>query len=133
MIHIKYILIAIALFSFSTAFAQFQGKGSIDNREIKSVQFVKDNASKLDNKDIAVKLKGCIVEQINSEDFWFQDSTGKVRIEIDSNIMPNTPFNEKTKLIIIGEVDSDFFEGVQIEVDRIEIVKSATQNKEPDR
>lgn len=121
--HLKYLLLSIILLPISAAYGQFTGAGSTVSKEFATVQYVKDNDGNLDRKDLIVKLKGFIVEQINSETFWFQDSTGKIKVEIDSKVMPGKPFNEKTELIIIGEVDADLLEGVEIEVNRIEFVK----------
>jgi uncharacterized protein (TIGR00156 family) len=78
-----------------------------------------------------VKIKGYVVEQINSEDFWFQDATGKIRIEIDKKKMPAKPFDEKTELIITGEVDADLLEGTEIEVETVEFITPKNQNNEP--
>ena len=120
----KLILVTlIGIFFFSQAKAQYSGVNSINNKKIRTIKYVKDNANKLDRSDKAVKLQGYIIEQINTEDFWFQDATGKIEIEIEPENMPKIPFNEKTELIIIGEVDSDWLEGVEIEVDEIQFVK----------
>ena len=40
-------------------------------------------------------------------------------LEIDKKDMPERPFNDTTKLIIIGEVDYDVLEEVEIEVEEI--------------
>ena len=37
--------------------------------------------------------------------------------------MPSTQFNEKTTVVIIGEVDYDLLEGCEIEVDSLIIKK----------
>ena len=127
--HLKVIIIFVCYFSFNQAEAQFTGEGSINNKEIKTIKYVKSNANKLDRSDLLVKLKGHITEQINHEDFWFRDSTGKIKIEIDLKNMPQTPFNDKTELIIIGEVDADWLEGVELEVEQIQFIKSQKQSK----
>lgn len=123
----KTILLAVFFAAlFGNTSAQYTGPGA----EIKfyTVKEVLDNAQKLDRKDTMVKLKGFVVEQINDEDFWFQDATGKVRVEIEKKYMPDAPFNEKTELIITGEVDYDLLEGTEIEVEKkIEFVQPPVQ------
>lgn len=97
--------------------AQYTGPGS----EIKlyTIEEVKDDAMKLDRKDIMVKLKGYIVEKINEEDYVFQDKTGKIQLEIEEEYLPNFPFNNKTEVIITAEVDYDLLNGTELEVERI--------------
>jgi uncharacterized protein (TIGR00156 family) len=75
-----------------------------------------------------VKLQGFIVEQMGDDNYWFKDSTGKIRIEIDKKHLPATPFNDETKMTIIGEVDYDLLEGTEIEVKQVEF--AAPANKE---
>jgi uncharacterized protein (TIGR00156 family) len=121
---LKYLLAAFMLLSFGAAFGQYTGTGSIENGKLSTVEQVKNNAAKLDRQDVLVKIKGYVVEQINSEDFWFQDATGKIRIEIDKKKMPAKPFDEKTELIITGEVDADLLESTIIDVKKVEFVVS---------
>jgi uncharacterized protein (TIGR00156 family) len=104
---------------FSITYSQYTGPGS-DARSY-TVKEVQDDALKLDRKDTMVKLQGFVVEQINNEDYWFQDSTGKIKIEIGKKVLSTLRFNEKTELCIIGEVDYDLLEGVEIEVKHLEL------------
>jgi len=124
----KTILLAVFFAAlFGNVSAQYTGPGA----EIKfhTIKEVQDNAQKFDRKDTMVKLKGFVIEQIKEEDFWFQDATGKIRIEIDKKYMPDAPFNEKTELIITGEVDYDLLEGTEIEVEKkIEFVQPPVQD-----
>jgi uncharacterized protein (TIGR00156 family) len=53
--------------------------------------------------------------------YWFEDSTGKIKIEIDKKYMPATEFNHETKVVIVGEVDYDLLEGTEIEVKEVQI------------
>lgn len=115
---VKYFLLtAAACFIFSSIQAQYTGPGA--KVDFSTVKEVIDNASKLDKSDKQVKLNGFVTEQINNDTFWFKDSTGKIRVEIEKKQIPAIPFNEKTELIIIGEVDYDLLEGCEIEVDSL--------------
>jgi len=71
-----------------------------------------------------VKLQGFIVQQINGDTYWFQDATGKIKIEIEKKDLPAEPFDEKSEVIITGEVDHDLLEGTEIEIEHIEIKTS---------
>ncbi len=105
---------------FGVANAQYTGPGS--KAKLMTVKQVADDALKLDRKDTMVKLEGIIVEQLGDEMYWFEDSTGKIKIEIDKKYMPATEFNHETKVFIIGEVDYDLLEGTEIEVKTIELI-----------
>ena len=105
---------------FSAGYAQYTGPGS--NAQLYTVKDVSDKALKLDRKDTMVKLKGFVTEQINDDNYWFQDSTGKIKVEIEKKYLPTVAFNEKTEIIIIGEVDYDLLEGTEVEAKLLEIV-----------
>lgn len=104
---------------FGVANAQYTGPGS--KAKVMTVKQVADDALKLDRKDTMVKLEGKIVEQLGDEMYWFEDATGKIKIEIDKKYMPATEFNHETKVLIIGEVDYDLLEGTEIEVKIVEL------------
>lgn len=104
---------------FGVANAQYTGPGS--KAKVMTVKQVSDDALKLDRKDTKVKLEGKIVEQLGDEMYWFEDSTGKIKIEIDKKYMPATEFNHETKVVIVGEVDYDLLEGTEIEVKEVQI------------
>lgn len=99
--------------------AQYKGPGATG--KLTTVKEVAKSAYKLDRSDTLVKLHGFITEQINGDTYWFQDTTGKIRIEIEKDQLPAIPFDDKTKLYIVGEVDYDLLEGTEIEVEHLEI------------
>lgn len=111
------LLLLVLLFTSNIAYSQFKGKGA--SNKIYTVKEVLDNASKLDRSDAVVKVKGFIIEQINSDTYKFKDNTGVIQVEIKKKRLPATPFDEKTELILIGEVDNDLFQPVEIEVDEV--------------
>jgi uncharacterized protein (TIGR00156 family) len=118
-------LVILLTIIFGSVNAQYTGPGSQAKKY--HVKEVLDNAQKLDRKDTMVELVGFLVEQIKDEDFWFQDATGKIRVEIDKKHLPVVPFNEKTEVIIMGEVDYNLLEGTEIEVEKkVELVNSST-------
>lgn len=91
-----------------------------------TVKEVEGAALKLDRKDTQVKLKGFIIEKLNDENYTFSDATGKIKVEIDKKNLPSFTFNEKTELIIMGEVDYDLLEGTEIEVEQVLLPGSET-------
>jgi uncharacterized protein (TIGR00156 family) len=119
---VKLFITSIFAISINSVFGQFQGPATLDN--IYTVKEIKENASKLDRSDQLVKVKGFIIKQINKDDYTFQDSTETIRVELKKKYMPVQPFDDKTELIMICEVDYDMLEGVELEVEEIvEIVK----------
>ncbi|HPJ79981.1 MAG TPA: NirD/YgiW/YdeI family stress tolerance protein [Prolixibacteraceae bacterium] len=100
---------------------QYTGPGSTG--KVYTVKEIREKAAKLDKSDEVVTLKGYIVKQLNSDTYQFRDSTGEIKVEIKKKDMPGTPFNDKTELLITGEVDFDLLEGTEVEADKVEFVK----------
>ena len=88
-----------------------------------TVKEIKSSAAKLDRSEELVKVKGFIVKQVNNDTYKFKDSTGDILVEIKKRYLPAKPFDEKTELILIGEVDYDFLEGTEIEVEQVLFVE----------
>lgn len=110
------LLVSMTMISF-LILGQYQGPGVSDKTY--SVKEVKANAIQLDRSDALVKVKGFITKQINGEDYEFTDSTGVLRVEIDRKRMPQKQFDDKTELILIGEVDYDILRPVELDVKQI--------------
>lgn len=113
----SFILISLNLLSYG----QFQGK-QVKNKTY-TVSEIKKNATMLDRTDAIVKVKGNIIQQLNSETYVFMDKTGIIRAKIKKKVLPKVPFDEKTDLILVGEVDNDIFEPVEIEVKEMIILE----------
>ncbi len=116
-------LVIIFTITGNIAFGQYKGPGSADKTDrIYSVKEIKDDASMLDRSDILVKVKGYIIMQISKDTYEFKDATGTLQVEIDKKKLPARPFDDKTELIIIGEVDYDLLEPVELEAEQVLIV-----------
>ncbi|MGV8096202.1 MAG: NirD/YgiW/YdeI family stress tolerance protein [Mangrovibacterium sp.] len=113
------LMTGLFLLMVTQLYAQYKGPGA--SGKSLTVKEVTKSAYKLDRSDALVKLQGFIIEQINGDTYWFRDTTGKIRIEIEKHLLPAVPFDEKTELYIIGEVDYDLLEGTEIEVEYLEI------------
>lgn len=100
--------------------AQYKGPGSTP-RMITTQEVIK-NAGKLDRTDTLVQLEGTVAEQINPDTYLFMDESGKIRIEMSKKLLSGVSFDQNTRIKIIGEVDYDLLEGVEIEVKSIVIL-----------
>jgi len=118
-------ILVAGLFMIIAGSAQAQYKGAGSTSKLFSVKEITEQASKLDRSDAVVKIQGFIIEKISGDKYWFQDATGKICIEIDHKKLPTVPFDEKTKLVISGEVDNDFLGGIEIEAKQVEILTPA--------
>lgn len=123
--HLKLLPLLVALSMTGLAFGQYSGPKA--KNKATTVKAVKDNAVKLDRQDATLQLRGYITQQISAEEFWFTDTTGKIKVEISKRNQPAKPFDDKTELIITGEVDADLFEGTEIEVKTLTFA-STTEN-----
>jgi uncharacterized protein (TIGR00156 family) len=116
----KILLVSLLTISSIVVYGQFQGEGS--KVKLYTVKEILANASRLDRTDALVKVQGYIIKQINADTYEFRDQTGTIQVEISKKRLPERPFNEKTELILIGEVDNDLFQPVEIEVKEIQFV-----------
>ncbi len=117
----KVLPLFILLFAINTlSYGQYQGPGT--PKKTYTVKEVINNASRLDRSDELVKLQGFIVKQMNEDTYVFKDKTGSINVEISRKHLPKEAFDDKTEIIIIGEVDKDVLEPVEIEVKEIIIV-----------
>lgn len=68
-----------------------------------------------------VHLRGKLLRQVGPEKYLFADGTGEVRVEIDDALFLGRPVGEATPVELRGEVDSDFLEAVEVEVDSLQL------------
>jgi len=73
--------------------------------------------------DQRVTLRGKIVKQISSDKYLFSDGRQEIRVEIDHKYLPPEPFGSDATLVIKGEVEKDFLESPEIDVDSVTIVR----------
>jgi uncharacterized protein (TIGR00156 family) len=101
----KQVMMVLMLFAFGKSNAQFVGTGSqTDTTTTTTVMYIKNNALQLSWTDQKVNVKGFVVEQIREDYFWFEDATGRIKVEIEPRYMPAVPFNRNTELMINAEV-----------------------------
>jgi len=73
--------------------------------------------------DQAVQLQGYLLRRTGPEKYVFSDGTGEIVAEIDDKRFPARPVDEKTKVEIIGEVDTGLTQPPEIEVDSMRVVE----------
>ncbi|MCO6476321.1 MAG: NirD/YgiW/YdeI family stress tolerance protein [Phaeodactylibacter sp.] len=121
------VTVFLLVFACVYAYGQYTGPGSLAKLEVMTVKQVKEQAAELDKTDKLIKLQGYITEQINEDKYWFEDATGRVWVEIDEDGLPDKPFDDKTRLTIVGEVDHDLLEEVEVEVEHILDIKPSSR------
>ena len=97
--HVKTLILFSLLCAFSNVQAQFI---SSEQSGSTTVQEIKQHAFHLSWTDQKITVKGFIVEQIDDEDYWFEDKTGRIKVEIPRKFMPAIPFDQKTEVALSG-------------------------------
>lgn len=70
----------------------------------------------------AVVLEGHLVKKVGKKKYLFSDGSAEIRVEIDAKLFPAAPINEKTKVRIRGEVEKDFMQSPEIDVDLLTVL-----------
>ncbi|WP_448215568.1 YgiW/YdeI family stress tolerance OB fold protein [Endozoicomonas sp. 2B-B] len=98
------------------AFAEYTGPSSTPR--------INDVTSIIENPvdDSQVELTGYLTNKIDDETYTFSDGNDSIQVEIESRDMPQVQINEKTKVKILGEVESGAFETTEIEVEKITVI-----------
>ena len=73
--------------------------------------------------DASVVLDGLIIKLVGKKKYISPDGTAEIRVEIDPKYFPATPVNEKMKVQIRGEIEKDFLQSPEIDVEYLAIVK----------
>jgi uncharacterized protein (TIGR00156 family) len=115
---LKPLMLIIYLFAFICAEGQFIGTGS--RSDTTTVSEIKKHALRLSWTDQKVNVRGFIVEQFREDYYWFEDKTGKIKVEIEPKYMPLVPYDGKDELEIYGEVCYPIFGRIYIGAKKIE-------------
>lgn len=102
----------------SAAHAEYTGPGAGAPAPSNVADILKDGQD-----DQNVTLRGHLVEKVGKEKYIFADESGKIRVDIDHDDFPNAAVDEKTMIEITGEIEKDFMESPEIDVDTLTIVK----------
>ena len=70
-----------------------------------------------DNQDDRrVSLRGTITKQESKETFLFEDGSGEMQLDIDSDLTDKSPINPPVEVEIIGEIDKGIISDTQVDV-----------------
>ncbi|MCC7703938.1 NirD/YgiW/YdeI family stress tolerance protein [Janthinobacterium sp. GW460P] len=72
--------------------------------------------------DQAVVLRGHLLRKVGNEKYTFSDGTAEIRVDIDDKVFMNRKIDAKTRVEIRGEVEKDFMESPEIDVDVLTVV-----------
>ncbi|MBE3025766.1 hypothetical protein GQ37_000730 [Janthinobacterium sp. BJB1] len=73
--------------------------------------------------DQAVVLRGHLLRKVGNEKYTFSDGTAEIRVEIDNKVFMNRKIDARTLVEIRGEVEKDFMESPEIDVDVLTVVQ----------
>lgn len=91
--------------------AQYVGPSSIPSYN--TVETILENPI----DDMPVVLDGFIIKKVGKEKYIFTDGTGEIRIDLDNKYLPGQTFDDKTKVRIRGEVEKDFLQSPEIDIE----------------
>lgn len=78
-------------------------------------------ANPVDDQDVL--LQGKLTDRLSKDKYTFADDSGEIRVEIDDDEFPRQPVDENTVIEIYGEVEKDFLESPEIDVDRVRVIQ----------
>ena len=115
----KFIAIVFSsLFSLgATTATQAQYVGPSAQKSLESVSEILKNPI----DDQRVVLRGYLLKHVGVEKYLFSDDTGEIRVEIDAEDFRGLTLDEKTRVEIIGEVEKEFLESPEIDVNVISV------------
>lgn len=117
--HLKFLAaasIATSLFALPVA-AQYVGPSSASQQ--KQVAEILKNP--VDDEDVTIQ--GHLLRKLGDEKYVFSDGSGEIVAEIDDDDFPREPIDEKTKVELVGEVDTSRQRPPEIDVERVRVVK----------
>ena len=71
--------------------------------------------------DQEVVLRGALLKKVAKEKYLFSDGTGEIRVEIEAEDFPTQKADDKAQVEIRGEVEKDFLETPEVDVEVISI------------
>lgn len=73
--------------------------------------------------DQNVVLRGHLIKKVGNEKYLFSDGTGEIRVDIEAEDFPVQKIDDKTLIVIRGEIENDFLKSPEIDVDMISIAQ----------
>lgn len=110
------VLAAGVLLASAPVQAQYTGPGAGQGRATTIGEILKNPVD-----DQKVVLDGYLIMQLSDDDYLFGDGTDQIRVDIDDDDFPNVPVGENTRVRIHGEVEFDYRDSPEIDVERLEV------------
>ncbi len=113
----KSLLPFVAALAMAPALAQYTGPGA---------QPVATTLQAVLSKpvdDQRVILRGRILRQVSDDKYILSDGKNEIRVDIDSKLFPSKQVTPTTLVEIVGEVEKDFMESPEIDVDALHIIE----------
>jgi uncharacterized protein (TIGR00156 family) len=110
-------LFVIALLAAMPVAAQYTGPGA--QPVATDLQTVLDKPV----DDQRVILRGKLIRQVSTDKYIFSDGSREIRVDIDRKLFPARPIAATTQVEIVGEVEKDFLESLEIDVDALRVVE----------
>ena len=115
--------ITAILASSGAAHAQYSGPSSAAPATPSVEPLTTISAVLKDGKDDQkVTLTGFLKEKVGKEKYIFTDGANEIRVEIDDKDFPKQKVDDKVKVEIMGEVEKDYLQTPEIDVDFVKIV-----------
>jgi uncharacterized protein (TIGR00156 family) len=110
------VLLAALVSTSAAAMAQYQGPSSIPAMTVKQLV---DNGQ----DDQHATLKGRIVSHDGGKNYTFEDTTGRISVEISTKRFPvGQAFDEKREIEITGELDKESNNKLEFEVEQLRVL-----------
>lgn len=112
-VNIRKILFCTCLLVLGTlsASAQYIGPGS----EVKVHSVAQ--LLKVGKNNQKISLEGFLIRQTGPEIYVFSDGTGEINARIDEDKFPKQPIDDKFKVGLVGEYDTNLMKSPMIDVD----------------
>lgn len=115
---------AVLVASSTASFAQYTGPSSSAPAVTAPAPLTSIGAVLKDGKDDQkVTLTGTLKEKVGNEKYTFTDGKDEIRVEIDTEDFPSQKVDDKINIEITGEVEKDYLQTPEIDVDTVKIVK----------
>lgn len=113
--HVLAVAVVTGSFAFP-AYAQYSGPSEIEQVTVAEIL---DNP--VDDQD--VQIQGHLLRQIARKKFIFSDGTGEIVAEIKQKRFAGQSVDDKTKVELIGEVDTSSKRPPEIEVESLRVIQ----------
>ncbi len=114
----RFLLLGALLLGTSALTVQAQYRGPMQGYNVTVADILK---KPVDDQD--VQLQGYLLRQISHDKYIFSDGTGEIVAEIKRKRFPIQPVDEKTKVELVGEVDTSYRRPPEIEVDFVRVLQ----------